>query len=84
MSKTFSTNIKKIQNMSKTVLGVELLSIKEVVELLGISRVALNKYINEEGLEARTIGGRKYVAKDNLRRFLLSRDQNKKGNEREI
>lgn len=60
--------------MSKQILGVNLLSYEEVSSMLGVSRVTVIKYVKDGGLQARTIGARKYIAEENLQRFLLSSD----------
>lgn len=63
--------------MSKVIMGIKMLTYGDVQEMLGVSRVALLKYINEGGLQCRTIGARRYIAEDNLREFLLSSDAKK-------
>lgn len=58
------------EKMSKQILDVKLLTIAEVCNFLAVSRVAFNRY-EKAGLATVTIGGRKYVAEQNLRKFLL-------------
>ena len=58
----------------KEVLGVKLYSVAEVGELLGVQRPTASKYIQQGKLKARTIGGHKYVSKENLKDFLHNTD----------
>lgn len=62
----------------KEILGVKLYTLGEVGELLGIQRQTASKYVQDGKLQARTIGGLKYVSEEHLKSFLLSGDKRKK------
>lgn len=58
----------------KEVLGVKLYTLDEVGELLGVRRATVTKYVQQGKLQARTIGGYKYVTEENLKEFLHNND----------
>lgn len=57
--------------MPKVILDVKLYSTKEVADLLGVTPTTTTKYIKEGKLEAKTIGGKRYISEESLRKFLL-------------
>lgn len=59
----------------KVVLGVKLYTIEEVAELLGVQTQTASKYIAQDRLKAKLIGGRKYISEENLKEFLLGSDK---------
>lgn len=59
----------------KEVLGIKLYTIAEVGKLLGVQRPTASKYIQQGKLNARTIGGQKYVSEESLKDFLLNTDK---------
>ena len=61
----------------KDILGIRLYTLAEVGELLGIQTQTASKYVQEGKLQARTIGGHKYVSEEHLKAFLLSGDRRK-------
>ena len=58
----------------KEVLGVQLYTLKEVGELLGVQQQTVSKYVQQGKLKARVIGGAKYVSEENLKEFLQEVD----------
>lgn len=59
----------------KELLGVKLYTLTEIGELLGVQRATVSKYIQQDRLKARTIGGQKYVSEEDLRDFLHTTDK---------
>lgn len=58
--------------MPKIILDVKLYSLTEAADLLGVTRGTLTKYLSQQKLSSMTIGGRKYVSEDSLKKFLKS------------
>lgn len=56
--------------MPRIMLDVKLYSVKEVAEILGVSPITLNKYIKEGRMEAKLIGGKRYITEENVKSFL--------------
>lgn len=56
--------------MPKIILDIKLYSMDEAAELLGVTKGTLTKYISNGRLQAKIIGGKKYVSEDNLKCFL--------------
>jgi excisionase family DNA binding protein len=59
----------------KIVLGVKLYTLEEVGELLGVQTQTVSRYISQERLKSRIIGGRRYVSEENLKEFLVTSDK---------
>lgn len=64
--------------MPRVILNVKLYSTQEAADLLGVSYGTINKYISEGKIEARIIGGRKYITEMNLKHFLLGSEAENK------
>jgi len=56
--------------MPKVVLGVKLFTADELADLLGVGHQTARKYISEGRIEAQTIGGKKFVSEESIKRFL--------------
>ncbi|MCL2427405.1 MAG: helix-turn-helix domain-containing protein [Oscillospiraceae bacterium] len=54
----------------KTVLDVNLYDIKEVAELLGVSKSTVHNYLKFDRLEAQKIGGKLYCTEESIKAFL--------------
>lgn len=57
--------------MPKVILDVKLYSTQEVAALLDVTTATITKYVKEGRMEAKTIGGKRYISEESLRKFLL-------------
>ena len=58
----------------KEILGVKLYTLAEVGIMLGTQRATISRYIQQGRLEARTIGGHKYVCEGDIKELLTNPD----------
>jgi len=58
--------------MPLVVEDVKLYSVKELSELLSVTKAAVLRYIKTDRLKAQMLGGKWMVASDNLREFLTA------------
>jgi excisionase family DNA binding protein len=56
--------------MPKVILDIKLYSLAEAADLLGVTKGTLSKYIMSGRMNAKVIGGKKYVSEENLKSFL--------------
>jgi excisionase family DNA binding protein len=56
--------------MPLVVEDIKLYSVKELSELLGVTKAAILSYIKADRLKAQMLGGKWVVASDNLKEFL--------------
>jgi excisionase family DNA binding protein len=61
--------------MPLIVEDIKLYSVKELSELLSVTKAAVLRYINTGRLKAQMIGGKWMVASDNLKEFLTASDE---------
>lgn len=54
----------------KTILGVRLYNQTEIAALLGVSTRTVYQYVQQGRLQGTTIGGKKYISEDELKRFI--------------
>ena len=54
----------------KSILGINVYSIKEVAEMLGITTVTVHNYVRAGKLDARKIGGTWYIAAETIKAFV--------------
>lgn len=59
----------------KEILGVNLYTMAEVGQILGVQRSTASKYVQQGKLKARTIGARYYVTEEGLKEFLRTTDR---------
>ena len=54
----------------KNILGTQLYNQTEVAALLDVTTATVRKYVKLEQLHTTTIGGRKYISEEEIKRFL--------------
>lgn len=54
----------------KNILGTQLYNQTEVAALLDVTTATVRKYVKQGELHTITIGGRKYISEEEIKRFL--------------
>ncbi len=64
--------------MSKVILGVELYTLQEVADTLGVTIQTIRGYVRKGSLTPTLIGKTKYVSTDALREYLTNPERKRK------
>ena len=64
-----NNNLRGSKDM-KTIAGIEMYSVEDLMEELGLSKYTVRQYLKDGSLKGRKIGIRWYVSEDNLQTFL--------------
>lgn len=54
----------------KIVCGLRLYSLEEVGRMVGVGKITLSRYVRERGVETTTIGRKKYLDEEGIRRLV--------------
>ena len=54
----------------KKILGINVYSLTEVAEMIGVTTVTIHNYIKSGTLDARKLGGKWYIAEDTIKKFI--------------
>lgn len=57
------------------ILGIEIHTLQEVADMLGVTTASLRKYVKEGKLTTTTIGGRKYITEESIKKYILEGDK---------
>lgn len=68
--------------MSKVILGVELYTLQEVADTLGVTIQTIRGYVRKGSLTPTLIGKTKYVSTDALREYLTNPERKRKVKEK--